>query len=119
MPKSHDSNKVNDDEYKHVYKQERNLEQEHDSLALASESDARTCSDDNDGELELEHVLSGLELEASCSSESDVNTVQMMQGFRSLLTFSTSEDIHMERTCRLDIKMVGDRWLEGSRRSFN
>jgi hypothetical protein len=104
--KTHDIDKV-DDEYKHVYKQERNLEQEHDSLALASESDARTCSDDNDGELELEHVLSGLELEASCSSESDVNTVQMMQGFRSLLTFSTSEDIHMERTCRLD-KTDGD-----------
>jgi hypothetical protein len=47
MPKSHDSNKVNDDEYKHVYKQERNLEH-----LLAS--DASTCSD-HDGE--LEHVL--------------------------------------------------------------
>jgi hypothetical protein len=48
-PKSHDSNKV-DDKYKHMYKQERNHEQEHDLLA----SDASTCSD-HDGE--LEHVL--------------------------------------------------------------
>jgi len=95
-PKKCDSIEV--DEYAHKYKQERNLEQEHDLSA----SDAITCSDYDVG-LELEHVLSGLELEASCSDESDVNTVHMMQGFRSLLGTSTCSSGNMEHigTCRL------------------